>query len=365
MLLPINKSDSTYRSNLKTLYNNLYKWVTDNNGKVSKLAMKFITDSNRFMVATEDIKKDETFLEFPKNIVLNPEQKEIKEISTELKKAKLTDYTFPYVVWIMRNRKDKNNKSFFKLFIKLLPGDCDEYPYFYKKDDRRLLLSSPAQKIKMKKIQKEMKNNYTMLEKKGFTKGFSLKEFVEAYLLFQSRDFRIGEKTDDIIMVPFADLFNTERKQNAVWDFDRTKEHFLIYASRDIKKGEEITLDYGDYSNSYFLHSYGFNMNSHTNKLPTIEIKNKSKSIELDGFTTLSKALHTVRSTNTKTVVSADDEIKALDLFSAIISKKSRKYRVPLKNVEKKLKNKKIRFNTGNILRVLAEERQVVIFFNE
>lgn len=93
----------------------------------------------------------------------------------------------------------------------------------------------------------------------GFS-DFSLEEYRKAFYLIQSRSFRFqvnGQNTN--AMVPVLDMPNHSNNYNALQNWDVNKGGFEMVAQRNIKRGEEIALSYGDGKRfiGFFVY-YGF-----------------------------------------------------------------------------------------------------------
>ena len=88
---------------------------------------------------------------------------------------------------------------------------------------------------------------------------YSYDEFLTYKLLAMSRTLTV--KIDDKwvqVLVPLADMVNNDPNANVEYDFSRKYDGFFMAAKRNIKKGEEIFLTYGQMSNKWFLMNYGF-----------------------------------------------------------------------------------------------------------
>jgi hypothetical protein len=62
-------------------------------------------------------------------------------------------------------------------------------------------------------------------------------------------------------MIPYTDMFNNDSNFNlGYWAFEQgaTGLEFFAKATKDIKRGEELLLDYGNKSYSGYLILYGF-----------------------------------------------------------------------------------------------------------
>ena len=91
----------------------------------------------------------------------------------------------------------------------------------------------------------------------------------------QSRVFSVY--IDDLctsVMVPLADMINHNDPHHASWDFDDSRQLFCFTAVNEIKRGQEMTISYGDKWNVLFLMNYGFipQPNPHNAYLMTVKI---------------------------------------------------------------------------------------------
>lgn len=88
---------------------------------------------------------------------------------------------------------------------------------------------------------KELDYNYKLIAREIPEIGntFSQEEFISAYMLVYSRNFRLPMKgTITNIDVPLADMFNTEHPENAKWYYDDSRNGFIVEAYTDIKKNQ-------------------------------------------------------------------------------------------------------------------------------
>ena len=59
-------------------------------------------------------------------------------------------------------------------------------------------------------------------------------------------------------MAPLADMMNHNLVPKTKWHFDNETNSFVIQATEDIFKGEEIFITYGEKCNSSYFVDYGF-----------------------------------------------------------------------------------------------------------
>lgn len=101
---------------------------------------------------------------------------------------------------------------------------------------------------------------------------FSLKEYSEMRMMVCSRIFGIsinGVKTDGF--VAYADMLNHQRPKETQWSYSDEREGFIIEATDDIKRGQQVYDSYGKKCNTRFLLNYGFiNLNNDANEFPLV-----------------------------------------------------------------------------------------------
>lgn len=74
-----------------------------------------------------------------------------------------------------------------------------------------------------------------------------------------SRNFGVELKGNQTVcLVPFVDMLNHRRKTKTHWYYSHKQRAFIVMATEDVAKGDEIYTSYGDQSNYQFFLSYGF-----------------------------------------------------------------------------------------------------------
>ena len=61
-----------------------------------------------------------------------------------------------------------------------------------------------------------------------------------------------------VAMAPFADMLNHRRPCSTTWGYDDKREGFVVKATEDLERGQEIFDTYGQKSNADFFMYYGF-----------------------------------------------------------------------------------------------------------
>jgi protein-histidine N-methyltransferase len=94
----------------------------------------------------------------------------------------------------------------------------------------------------------------------SFKTFFTLEQFHHAWILVNSRNFRLlidNQETE--CMVPLADMINHREPDHTVWYFDQKKQGFILKAVKPIQGGDEITSSYcTTYNTHEILFGYGF-----------------------------------------------------------------------------------------------------------
>lgn len=106
-------------------YNRLKNWAIENGAEFGSFEIKYLSYSNRFVVANDTIKKGETIMKIPYKLILTPDKSQIK---LECAKYNLTEVDC-YPLYLSLEKQ--NNKSFYKPFLDYLPTEFDYFPSFF------------------------------------------------------------------------------------------------------------------------------------------------------------------------------------------------------------------------------------------
>ena len=92
-----------------------------------------------------------------------------------------------------------------------------------------------------------------------FKELFTLEEYMDTCLQVSSRQFSLYiNGLPDISMVPVADMLNHASEPNVEWKYVDKLQGVQVVANREIKRGEEILMSYGNSCNWNYLVGYGF-----------------------------------------------------------------------------------------------------------
>ena len=160
------------------------------------------------------------------------------------------------VIFVLTERK--NEFSRFHTYLSGIPKSFEEYPVCFEDQELEQLKGSPLYQMVLTS-KKYWKEDFDKLSKKFEDLEMTFEEFIHAKLAVRSRTFCItvdGEET--VAMCPFADMFNHNRPCQTTWLYDEKQKAFLVKATDDIPRGNEIFDTYGTKSNAEFFMNYGF-----------------------------------------------------------------------------------------------------------
>ncbi|KAL4496233.1 hypothetical protein ABPG72_012970 [Tetrahymena utriculariae] len=238
----------------------LLKWLSDTSSEFNKIKMVYY-NNYRGVHARQKIKKGECILFIPVDNMIT------LELSKELPICQLIEsknirllspkHTFLSIYIIIEK---KNHKSFWKPFLDILPVEYTTFPILYTDEELFWLKGSPFLN-QVKERRECITQDYQAIVSKiaEFAKLCTLDEFAWARMMAASRIYGlfINKKRTDAF-VPLADMFNHRRPAYTNWGFCEDKGGFMLKASEDIRRGDQIYYSCGRKCNSRFLLNYGF-----------------------------------------------------------------------------------------------------------
>ena len=270
-------------------YQNLINYIQSNGGYVNpKLTPNEISNSNRYIITKEKIKKDEILLFSPDSILISKFHTSVFQKCREAYGFE-EEYDYDCLVYFMTIDK-YNSTSKFKPYYDYLPVmDKSEFVFSFSEEEVAMFKDTgitdgigmyhrfldkalrPVEE-KLKKFAKKQNIQYEKI----------LEEFKNNFLLVGTRNFgRPNCYCDISTMVPFLDLLNHSDKNNTHWYYDEKKGGYILIAIRDIEKNEEITDSYGVMYNSYLYKTYGFVIPGNINH-DNLYVKINGESINLN-----------------------------------------------------------------------------------
>jgi len=333
-------------------YSNLIKWIENNKGYISK-KVEPVEESiyNRIIKSSEKIEKDELLAFIPEKIVIssinflvNPECRKAYGVFHE---QDLECIAFFFTI-------DKNNpNSFFKPYYDYLPDfDLKIFPSEFPKSEQKLYEEIDLY-LHIGIHENKITNGYNdsvekILKEKNISNSFE--EFKYNFYIAQSRDFsRPNSKflTDLNSIVPFLDLFNHDNNFNCDWDYDEDRHGFILRTIKDIEKGQELTISYGEVDNLNLFVIYGFTFEDNKYKTPIRVKLDEFKYTFYPGLNDIDNKKDLIRVKKT-----LEDKYEDEDFI----------YNLMYNGLKKKLENiKLIKLDNINVKNIVNEEKENII----
>jgi histone-lysine N-methyltransferase SETD3 len=114
----------------------LKNWAVEHGSVLGNFEVKYLTPDNRFVVATEDIKKGDTIMNIPFKLMVSTDNSDVERLCHTF------NLTGPECIPVFIANETKNKESFFHPFVDILPKDFDNFPYFYPQELKELIKGS-------------------------------------------------------------------------------------------------------------------------------------------------------------------------------------------------------------------------------
>lgn len=164
--------------------------------------------------------------------------------------------------------------EFWSTYINTLPDDLNEFPYYWNERELNYLRGTSFYSsvetnypTHLESIQADFDIIHQYNTENSIIQNVSMEELWNIYIRFRilvgSRIFgylKYGNETSG--MVPYIDLLNHSGDPNTIWYWDDLMDAFVLVATRNINKGEELTDNYGVKTNIDLLMYYGFTIGS-------------------------------------------------------------------------------------------------------
>ena len=250
-------------------FKDLKKWLSMQNDK-----LKMFNKPSRGIYSTADIKNGQIILEIPSKYIIHYDDIKDIKISDRLRNQ---NSDFARFLFLENNIK----QSFYKPYLDSLPKNIDEYIFFYDAEKLNQLKETSLFckdtynfETHQKNIIHDAKILHTYLKKKRLIPDEYInyddfyKIFLKYRILVCSRVFGYEKRNlDEVGLVPYADLFNHSNDSNTQWYFSDIKNAFILEATKNIKKGNEIYDSYGNKTNMELLMYYGFTIPNNKNSI--------------------------------------------------------------------------------------------------
>ena len=379
----------------------LLVWLKDSGAEFPDISIKEISKSENGVEALNDIPESSFVVKIPRKLLIHSNlHSKYGDLMDKYNINTPKKHLDKLVLFIL---DDKNNeKSYFKSYYDVLPKDLSHLPIFWT-DDELLLLENSHIITSIMNRRKILSDNYNQLSKiPNFSDKFSFEDYCTLRSIVGSRNFSLNIDGDTVsAMVPLGDMFNHNLPPDVKWTFDSMLDCYTMKATKDIKKGQEITDSYGGKPNNEYLLYYGFTMDDNNIKCKTmidlnyneddddiVEVRrpfiNSNQKYLLgtkwdtDDINRLLSQLRiisadindlqliTEKYSKTKYIgpISKTNEKKALELFNLILDQELDNYGSTLEDNKKQLsvaKNK----NEKQALKIIIREKENIKFFQK
>jgi histone-lysine N-methyltransferase SETD3 len=246
---------------------NFMEWSNKNYIRFNKVAVVDYEVSGKGIIAAEDISSDEIVIAIPRKLLLCEktalESEVLGEIFTKLKEEMGLDESSIVTLFIMYEKANPNSK--WKPYFDILPSTLPTYPLYFSDSALEKLNGTTLylEIMEIKDTLRQFQDSVFPILFEHFPNVFSREAFtydnlVWARAIADTRAFSF--KDMGCCLLPFVDFVNTspypqlESKGLYINELDE----FQIKAFANVKKGEQLFICYGPYSNRELLLCYGF-----------------------------------------------------------------------------------------------------------
>ncbi len=247
----------------------LIDWALEGGLQAPKLKI-IMTERGKTMISEEDHPAGPLF-KVPYSLLLCGYLNEAEELASNPAWAVIAELDFNEhwsEALLMLAEKQKGKSAWFHHYLDTITKREDlSLPFFWKKKEdlnalegewmRDWLVYEPRREFDTywPKVQKLVRDNPTVLDPKVFT--YENLEW-SASLIWSHAFNSFRGKTAFATAVPVVDMMNHENDLETWWEIDDENQLWVLQTNRDIKKGDEIVINYGDMPNVRLLKWFGF-----------------------------------------------------------------------------------------------------------
>ncbi|GJP54700.1 hypothetical protein CLOM_g13753 [Closterium sp. NIES-68] len=207
--------------------------------------------ANLRMVATRPIGEGEVFLSLPRSLALSAAHAQEEATAHE---GEVHPFT-ALAAWVLRERA-KGRASLWAPFVRLLPAHLP-FPYLFS-DQLRSEFQSQSLILATAEHKRTLSEEYKKCRPEAIANATE-QEFLWAVGMVTSRMFSLranngtassdgtgsssGNNATETVLLPYADLFDTDKAPVAVWEDNST--HITFKATANITAGQHVSVEYG------------------------------------------------------------------------------------------------------------------------
>lgn len=260
-----------------------------------------------------DSKKGEVVAVCPNNLLIKSRGEFISDLKNNSKEKKLFDDNETNIIYNCKSLSlllsivipDKEKKDLVSLLLGSLPYNLSNFPLYWNNENLKILKNTFFYDD-LKLLKNEIHKYYILIKNKL---NIRYKFFKYLFQIISSRSFCLSQ--NEICLAPIVDLINHSVNYNCEYFVRDSKLFFTL--NKDCKKGEIITINYGDKNDRRYLLSYGFNPNYNNEIIVFSKIDNQYWNLKSFTKGKDLKALYKKLSKYDKTLEEDLDDLDKLD----------------------------------------------------
>lgn len=243
----------------------LTEWVARKGAELPCAEVAHDERGSRFVRASADIREGEVVIRIPRPALVTLDMARRSAAGKALLSAGLESPSGHCLLAAFLLTEKRRAASSFAPYLEALPASFPTVPLFCQKGLLGVLRGSLVGTLIARRTDLLRRDFAAVRRAVPALREVSLHEFLWARTVVITRVFglKIGGVTTEAL-VPLADMMNHRRPPDVDWSYDDEAGAFLMRASRDITKGQEICDSYGRKPNGRFFVHYGFALPSGT-----------------------------------------------------------------------------------------------------
>jgi hypothetical protein len=192
------------------------------------------------------IQAEERIISVPNKLIITEDRGRDTELGKLIAKSGVR-LRFPHIFYLTLFIMEEFNKkdSIWRPYMDVYPKTASNFPIFYTKEEKSLLIGSSIFPEITREILEYVKEYNNITKKVPEFEKYKLEDFIKYMTFTVSRQFSvdINDKKRRLI-VPLADMFNHiyDKPKQTHWSYSDEEQLFVVKAKRDIPSGEDVSL---------------------------------------------------------------------------------------------------------------------------
>ena len=258
-------------------YESLLSWGLSNSLIINDNIQLTLYNEEKQYISKNGIQKGEVILDIPPEITLTINSslslfssksinnsyenyiKKYKKSNMTLDDSSHIDQSFlAYLLYITNKTKTKENKVFYEYYKPLFyifDEDLSHLPSLFSKEQISIFFNTTSFGSVFELMNMYLMEEMNILEKKIFKNSINIEEYFQFRFVIVQKSYNIS---NTITVVPFIDYIKREFNQNNInCKLVVNKGHIKIKATKNIKKGEVLSMKPRKITNQYSFIFYG------------------------------------------------------------------------------------------------------------